>query len=153
LPRIVTLVVRRDICEEVGGFDESYAFVEDQEFTYRVLLRGELVAVPDKLVYYRQHAMNISHGFATETRNATDRMFTELIALCEQGGDESAAALLREQLPKVRAEACMSSLRRMRAALRHRSRSQATDEARWLARHLSWLPGMLPQMRAARRAN
>ena len=153
LPRIVTLVVRRDACEGAGGFDETYEFVEDMEFMFRLLLHGEFVAVADKLVYYRQHAMNISHGVATEARNASDRMILDLIARCDERGDSKAAALFRERHPKVRAEFCMSSLRRMGHAVRHRSRSELADEARWFARHLSWLPGALPKMQTSRRAH
>lgn len=152
LPRIVTLIVRRQICEEVGGFNETYAIGEDHDFILRVSLRGEMVAVPDKLVYYRQHGENISQYFGTKSRDAGDRMVRDLIVLCEERGDREGAGLLREQLPKVRANACVASLRGMRHGVRQRSRAAVVCEAQWLARHVAWLPAMIRQGLVRRRS-
>ena len=152
LPRIVTLVFRRAVCEEVRGFDEACSRVEDLEFTFRVLLRGECAAVPEKLVYYRQHDANISHGVTIEARDASLRMLVNLIRLCEERGDLREAALFRMNLVRWRRESCLRSLRGARAAVRKRSRSGFAAEARWLAKHSTWLPGAMPGVWAHLRA-
>ena len=45
-PRIVSLLVTRDTCLRVGGFDESLVLAEDNDFVLRVLQQGPLTAVP-----------------------------------------------------------------------------------------------------------
>jgi len=48
-----TLVVRREVAERIGGFDESFDRFQDPEFLVRVLREGKLAAVDEPLV--RRH--------------------------------------------------------------------------------------------------
>ncbi|MBW8749337.1 MAG: glycosyltransferase [Acidobacteria bacterium] len=50
-----SLMVRRHVAEEIGGFDSRLSTCEDGEFCYRVALRYRLGLVPEPLVRYRQH--------------------------------------------------------------------------------------------------
>jgi cellulose synthase/poly-beta-1,6-N-acetylglucosamine synthase-like glycosyltransferase len=50
---------RRDVLSSVGGFDESFAYLEDQELSFRLAERGyRFMFVPDAAVYHR-HADNL----------------------------------------------------------------------------------------------
>ena len=94
-PRIVSLLVTRDTCLRVGGFDESLVLAEDNDFVLRVLQQGPLTAVPEKLVGYRRHGGNASDEALTESRRATDRLLAKQIDAARQRGDAATAALLR----------------------------------------------------------
>ena len=50
-----SLVVRRDVAEAVGGFDEALRGSEDLDFIARVAQRGPLACVPQVLGAYRVH--------------------------------------------------------------------------------------------------
>jgi glycosyltransferase involved in cell wall biosynthesis len=54
------LLIRRSCFEEVGGFDEQLTASEDWMMTFRLIARGQLVAIPDPLVKYRVHGSNWS---------------------------------------------------------------------------------------------
>ncbi len=60
LPRIVTMVMRRDALLAFGGFNPAFRYCEDDEFILRMLLHGDFASVPDALVGYRRHAGNAS---------------------------------------------------------------------------------------------
>jgi cellulose synthase/poly-beta-1,6-N-acetylglucosamine synthase-like glycosyltransferase len=50
---------RRDVLSVAGGFDETFAYLEDQELSFRLAGRGyRFVFVPDAIVYHR-HADNL----------------------------------------------------------------------------------------------
>jgi glycosyltransferase involved in cell wall biosynthesis len=151
LPRIVTLIFTRDVCEAVGGFDESFRLGEDLEFTWRVLLRGEFTAVEEKLVHYRQHPGNHSRDGAVRSRDEVARLLVKLIDLCESAGDTETALLFQRQLTRQQSRACVESLRRLKASLGERSTSEAAREGAWLLRHMPWLlhatPAILETLR------
>lgn len=50
-----TVVVRKRVAEEVGGFDGGLAASEDWDFCYRVALRHRVAHVAEPLVTYRKH--------------------------------------------------------------------------------------------------
>jgi GT2 family glycosyltransferase len=52
---IGTLVVRRDVFEKVGGFDESLANREDLDFELRLAAIAEAVAVAEVVTRVREH--------------------------------------------------------------------------------------------------
>ena len=57
------VVMRRQVFEAVGGFDEALGQgCEDTDLFLRLALLGELHSIPDVLVSYRQHATQHSRG-------------------------------------------------------------------------------------------
>ena len=60
LPRIVTMMVRREPCIAVGCFNPAIYLKEDDEFILRLLRYGRFTCSPDVLVDYRRHDNNES---------------------------------------------------------------------------------------------
>lgn len=58
---IGTVVVRRDLFEKVGGFDESVASPEDLDFELRLAAIAEAVAVADVVTRVREHDGRRTH--------------------------------------------------------------------------------------------
>ncbi len=57
IPGVCSLMIRRDALEAVGGFDESFRrLYEDQVLIFKILLRFPVVATGEVLDRYRQHA-------------------------------------------------------------------------------------------------
>jgi glycosyltransferase involved in cell wall biosynthesis len=141
LPRIVTTLFRRDVCELIGGFDERLRFGEDHEFLFRTLLHGEFVPVREKLMCYRQHADNVSRrpGNEVAARVSTELALDLAIAKCVEGRHQAEADLLYRQQRLRRSEWCLDSMRRIRATWRTSPR-ECGRELRWLASHWVWLP-------------
>jgi glycosyltransferase involved in cell wall biosynthesis len=60
----VTLIVRRDLLDAVGGFDESMRYSEDWELLLRLVCLTTAVVVEEPLVRKRLHAGNVSGNTA-----------------------------------------------------------------------------------------
>lgn len=60
LPRIVTMVIRRDEVCALGGFNPAFRYCEDDELILRMLIHCEFTSVPQALVGYRRHSGNTS---------------------------------------------------------------------------------------------
>ena len=58
---INTFVVRRECIDEIGGFDEDLAAVDDLDFVHRLSRRYELRLVDEPLVKYCFHGRNLSN--------------------------------------------------------------------------------------------
>ena len=56
------LLIRRSVFDEVGQWDERLRGSEDWLMTFRLLRRGQLVALQEPLVQYRVHGANMSAG-------------------------------------------------------------------------------------------
>ncbi|HEX3973169.1 MAG TPA: glycosyltransferase [Stellaceae bacterium] len=54
----------RDLVRELGGFDESLAVGEDQDFFIRLALRGEVVVLPEALATYYYRDTSYSAAYA-----------------------------------------------------------------------------------------
>jgi len=54
-----TTMVRRDLLDEVGGFDETLVQAEDRDLWMRLALVADFWFVPEVLALYRQHDSNI----------------------------------------------------------------------------------------------
>jgi len=61
---IPTVMVRRDVLEAVGGFDErpAYRATEDYDLWLRIAYRHPFHFVPEVLARYRLHGSNLSRG-------------------------------------------------------------------------------------------
>ncbi len=142
LPRIVTTLFRREVCESVGGFDERLRFAEDHEFLLRTLLHGPLVPVGERLMYYRQHAANVTRGSRLQIRLSSELAFELAAEACVAGGHDAEAALLRQQIRLRQNEwflECVRSIRRT-----WRQPQECRRELRWLVDHRAWLPAATP---------
>lgn len=134
MPRIVTLMVRRDVCLAVGGFDEGIRTGQDLDFTLRVLQEGEMRAVPEPLVLYRRHNSNVSQAGSLVGRRAIDSLLTRQIHDAKRRNDASATLLLRENRRRRRSVAAAESLDGAVADLRLRDVHGVAAELRWAAR-------------------
>lgn len=51
-------LLRREVCIELGGYDQRYASGEDTDLFLRMALKGRLGNLPNVLLRYRQHPRN-----------------------------------------------------------------------------------------------
>jgi glycosyltransferase involved in cell wall biosynthesis len=58
-----SLLVRRDVVDAIGGFDESMRRCEDYEFMLRLLAVADAVIVEQRAVLYRRHGANKSSSW------------------------------------------------------------------------------------------
>lgn len=64
-----SIIVRRDVFDEVGGFDERLKNGEDWEFCLRVALKYKVGFVAEPLVNYRNHGENATKNIAEMERS------------------------------------------------------------------------------------
>lgn len=64
-----SIMVRRDVFEEVGGFDTELKNGEDWEFCFRVAMKYKVGFVPEALVNYRNHGANTTKNVAEMERS------------------------------------------------------------------------------------
>jgi glycosyltransferase involved in cell wall biosynthesis len=109
------VVVRKDVLDRVGGFDESLTHVPDWDLWLRLARHGVPASVSEPLVAYRIHAGNASFR--------TAEMLAELYVLERRHGLTATRVRFHRHL----AHLCLRSARRrealthfMRAALRFR---------------------------------
>ncbi len=100
LPHILTLLVRRDPFDRIGGFDESFRHAEDVELTLRLLQEGRFAAVDRPLAGYRRHAGNHSGGL--HSAEAFLRALRAQLTWAERRGDEATPPLIRENIAGFR---------------------------------------------------
>jgi glycosyltransferase involved in cell wall biosynthesis len=79
---ICTLMVRRSLLDEVGGFDEHVALREDYDLVLRLAARSDVCAVPETLTLVRVH----------DGRSTTRRRAADLFELNERVYRKAAAA-------------------------------------------------------------
>ncbi len=80
-----TLLVRRDVALEIGGFDTSYAAAgmggcEDLDFELRLAAHYCIEVVPERLVGYRQYPGNMSSNHIQMARGALEVVRRSLAA-------------------------------------------------------------------------
>ncbi len=124
LPRITTLLVRRDVFDEIGGFHPGLRIGEDNELIRRLLVHGESAAVDDALVGYRRHSGNVSRRML-DGRLSAPRSLRRLREEARRRGQRRVVAALDERLRAMRHEAADENLGELIAALRHRDGTYA----------------------------
>jgi GT2 family glycosyltransferase len=87
-----TVVVRRELLQATGGFDERLAQFEDWDLFWRIARQGRVVALPDTLVQYRRHAGNTPMRWAQDAEPWLYVMHKHLAAL---HSSDTAATLRR----------------------------------------------------------
>lgn len=66
-----SLIIRKDILESVGYYNEEYCYASDYDLVCKLALKGCIVNVPDILMQYRVHEKQISSAhYAKQTEYA-----------------------------------------------------------------------------------
>lgn len=94
IPRIITMVIRRESFEQVGAFNEHLRLGEDDDLILRLLIQGEFVAVPEQLVGYRRHSSNLTNASFAARRDASEELIIRLLTGARDRGDHDVADLL-----------------------------------------------------------
>lgn len=116
------LVMETAFVRELGGFDESFRYVEDWDFIIRAALADPRVAwVDEPLVGYR-----IVHG--TSMTSHTDRMIAGICAVFDKHAREAAARGVRMAAGELHASLLAQDLRISPAAGRRRALLMAKAE-------------------------
>ncbi|GAA1468834.1 glycosyltransferase family 2 protein [Microbacterium thalassium] len=135
LPHVATLLVRRDVFADLGGFDPSFSHSEDIELMLRLLQVGRFAAVDRPLIAYRRHDSNTSGG--PQDVSGQFRALRHQIRQSARRGDAVAAGLLRENRARFRAAIADGAAASVLAGLRRgRWRRSAAD----MSRGLRWAP-------------
>lgn len=72
-----TVMFRRDIALEIGGYSLRFEHAEDIDFFLRMGERGKLANLPDLVLHYRQHHKSIGYTYAQEQAAAHSRAIRE----------------------------------------------------------------------------
>jgi glycosyltransferase involved in cell wall biosynthesis len=67
-----SIVVKREVYERLGGFDQTLSFSEDWEMWVRIAVNYPIGYVPEPLAEYRVHNSNITSKTRTGARNIDD---------------------------------------------------------------------------------
>jgi hypothetical protein len=70
IPRINTLLLRREMVERLGGFLSSFILYEDIEFVLRVVQEAPVISLPDQLVGWRRYPESVSFVHNARLMNA-----------------------------------------------------------------------------------
>ena len=120
IPRITALLVRRDMLERVGLFDETLAFSEDDELILRLLRHAPLVSSTTTVVDYRRHGDNATlASWLTRYRSAHTAV-SKNIAEAERLQQDEYAALLRVHLTRLKRSTAANSTGRVIGDLKAR---------------------------------
>lgn len=71
-----SLLIRKDIFNIIGGYDENIYYSADYDLVCRIALHGEIVNMPDILMKYRVHESQISI-----MKKADQRKYADLVRL------------------------------------------------------------------------
>ncbi len=136
IPRITTLLVRREVYLAVGGCNSAMEPSEDNDLILRLLQTGDFAGVDRALVGYRRHGANVT---ATETlrgRAAGRRVVIALLRDARARNDVVTESLLRENLRRTRSKLATANLGDLVDAVRARRWPYATRVAWWGASRL-----------------
>jgi hypothetical protein len=163
-----SLMYRRDVVRELGGYDATLAPAEDKDLYRRLALaRREVRVICEPLVRYRRHEAQLSqakreHQLSVD-HEGQERFLAEIVGadharqlrnLLATGGSESgsAPALLDELLERAEARLSLSGdeRRRLERILAAQLTRRALGAGRAGAATLAWTARSEPLARAAR---
>jgi glycosyltransferase involved in cell wall biosynthesis len=92
-----SVMFRREIFEEVGGYHEACESWEDQDLFLRIRQRGRAVVITDALYYYRFHTGNVTSSRALEQVLQAYSLRRRCLEELRQGNDYTPLLSEREQ--------------------------------------------------------
>jgi glycosyltransferase involved in cell wall biosynthesis len=103
VPCTCSILVRREVIQEIGGFEESFrGMYEDQAFYAKICLSAPVLATADSLAWYRQHpASHSSEAIRSGELFSTQYTFLKwLEKYCSDHAiqDETVSQMIRRQL-------------------------------------------------------
>lgn len=128
-----TIVVRRDAYERVGGFHPGFRRAQDLDLVLKLALDGGFVAVPERLVDYRNHDDNVTRNHRELARSIHRIVSLHRWAAQERGWDD----LVADHDVSLEANARFawwSAMRAARSAARRGRAAEAIAEVAWAAR-------------------
>ncbi len=128
IPRIVTMVVRRDALSRTGRFDPSFRLAEDDEFILRMLRTGTMTSSGTSVVDYRRHDRNETLVDWRARYRASVRAIRTNIADAKSLKDARSVKLLRLNLRRYRSMMAAASAGRIAEHLRSRHVRAAVSE-------------------------
>jgi glycosyltransferase involved in cell wall biosynthesis len=128
IPRITTLVVRREALARAGVFDTSFRLAEDDEFILRLLRIGPMAGSGTVVVDYRRHDRNVTLADWRARYAASVRAIRVNLEAASGSGDEGTAKLLRRNLRRYRAMMAAAGAGRVGERLRGRDVAGAAAE-------------------------
>lgn len=134
IPRIVTLIARRNASLLAGLFDESLRYGEDDDFILRLAQLGKLSAVGTPLVGYRRHASNVTNGAGVARRRASERLLLKQIAHAHEAARHSDARLLEDNFRRWRVRAAEECAGSLAGGLKVHEWQRVKDELAWAGR-------------------
>lgn len=133
LPRLPTLLFRRDAIQSVGGFDEALRVAEDNDLILRILQLGQLVGIDVPLVDYRRYGGNTSAAGTLEARVISRTILLRQAATAEEDDRPNHAVALRANLTRLKRHWAVESMRAFRSAVQELQFTAAAREIRWSA--------------------
>lgn len=131
IPVIATMLFRGDVVEQLGGFDESLRFGEDNHLTLRVVELGDVRLAPGEYFGYRRHSGNVTNSPPTESHRSSERLLRILIRDARARRDLTTSSLLRQNLERYRSRAAWGWTGRMVVAVRDRDVRAIRDDTWW----------------------
>jgi glycosyltransferase involved in cell wall biosynthesis len=94
-----SMMFRADAVTALGTYlREEFKFAEDFDFSHRVLRLGDISVVPEYLVIYRQHDLNLTRTRRSEMNGATTAVLSGVYATLLGSNCEVEAGLVVEHL-------------------------------------------------------
>src|ERR1700722_718479 len=94
-----SMMFRAETVKELGTYlREEFKYAEDFDFSHRILRIGEITVMPDYLVIYRQHDLNLTRTRRIEMINRTAAVLKGVYAQLLGANYDAEASLVAEHL-------------------------------------------------------
>jgi glycosyltransferase involved in cell wall biosynthesis len=77
-----SLIVRKEVMEAVGYYDEKYYYSSDYDLVCKMALQGKIVNIPDILMKYRVHEKQITSAHYTKQTEYADQIRLGYLERC-----------------------------------------------------------------------
>ena len=141
-PMIQNLLLRREVLEAVGGFDETLTTAEDTDLILKVAQAGPLAFTPEVTARYRRHPEAMTADVPRTARGG-DEVVRRHLAAARRRGDSTAAELLRRNRRQHRGYYALAGLREARRLVGSGAPRRGAALALWALgyapRDLAWV--------------